>query len=81
MVTINLAHLLEPDNVKRTIVVWALFFLFFCRAEGLTFDHGMTRHSFDLNISSHAATGVEEASPNITMVSALQLLSLEHTRV
>ncbi|CAM9940132.1 unnamed protein product, partial [Sphacelaria rigidula] len=38
------------------------------RAEGLTFDHGMTRHSFDLNISSHAATGVEEASPNITML-------------
>lgn len=44
------------------------------RAERLTFDHGMTRHSFELNISALAA-GIDAASsPNITIVSVLRLL-------
>lgn len=37
------------------------------RAEGLTFDHAMTGHSFDLNISALYA-GADETWPNVTMV-------------
>lgn len=38
------------------------------RAEGLTFDHAMAGHSFDLNISALDA-GADETWPNVTMVS------------
>lgn len=36
-------------------------------AEGLTFDQGMARHSFSLNISARSA-GADSSSPNVTMV-------------
>ncbi|CAN0046822.1 unnamed protein product [Ectocarpus fasciculatus] len=40
------------------------------RAEGLTFDHEMTRHSFDLNLTALAA-GADETWPNTTMLDNL----------
>ncbi|CAM9352733.1 unnamed protein product, partial [Ectocarpus sp. 4 AP-2014] len=40
------------------------------RAEGLTFDHEMTRHSFDLNLTALAA-GADDTWPNTTMLDNL----------
>lgn len=37
------------------------------RAEGLTFDHEMTGHSFDLNLTALSA-GADDTWPNTTMV-------------
>ncbi|CAM9379013.1 unnamed protein product, partial [Laminaria digitata] len=37
------------------------------RAEGLTLDHEMTRHSFDLNVSARSV-GADETWPNVTIL-------------